>query len=113
MTLLIVVAAIAALVAVAKVNPFLAFLAVSIGMALALGVSPADVPLLVQKGLGSILGGLTIVIVAGAMLGRLVVDSGAAQRIATTLVGFFGTARIAWAMAATGFVIGIPRSPAS
>ena len=111
MTILIVataIAALVALVAIAKVNPFLAFLAVSIGMAIALGVPPADVPPLVQKGLGSILGGLTIVIAAGAMLGRLVVDSGAAQRIATTLVGLFGTSRIAWAMAATGFIVGIP-----
>jgi hypothetical protein len=77
MTILIVataIAALVALVAIAKVNPFLAFLAVSIGMAIALGVPPADVPPLVQKGLGSILGGLTIVIAAGAMLGRLVVD---------------------------------------
>jgi Gnt-I system high-affinity gluconate transporter len=111
MDILIVGAAIAvlvALVAAAKVNPFLAFLAVSIGMAIALGVPSAEVPALVQKGLGSILGGLTIVIAAGAMLGRLVVDSGAAQRIATTLVSLFGTSRIGWAMAATGFIVGIP-----
>jgi Gnt-I system high-affinity gluconate transporter len=111
MTIAIVAAAIAilvVLVAWARVNAFLAFLAVSIGMALALGVPPADVPPLVQKGLGGILGGLTIVIAAGAMLGRLVVESGAAQRIATTLVGCFGRSRIAWAMAATGFIVGIP-----
>jgi Gnt-I system high-affinity gluconate transporter len=111
MTIAIVAAAIAilvVLVAWARVNAFLAFLAVSIGMALALGVPPADVPPLVQKGLGGILGGLTIVIPAGAMLGRLVVESGAAQRIATTLVACFGTSRIAWAMAATGFIVGIP-----
>ena len=111
MNILVVVVAIivlVALVAAAKVNPFLAFLGVSIGMALALGVPASDVPPLVQKGLGGILGGLTIVIVAGAMLGRLVVESGAAQRIATTLVGVFGPSRIGWAMAATGFVVGIP-----
>ena len=35
------IAALVALVAIAKVNPFLAFLAVSIGMAIALGVPPA------------------------------------------------------------------------
>jgi len=111
MAIVIVGAAIAALVllvAVVRVNPFLAFLAVSIGMAIALGTPPADVPPLVQRGLGNLLGGLTIVIAAGAMLGRLVVDSGAAQRIATTFVGLFGASRIAWAMAATGFIVGIP-----
>ena len=90
MTILIVataIAALVALVAIAKVNPFLAFLAVSIGMAIALGVPPADVPPLVQKGLGSILGGLTIVIAAGAMLGRRVVDSGVDKQIAAAFEG--------------------------
>ncbi|MEI8228290.1 MAG: hypothetical protein WCH77_08510 [Planctomycetota bacterium] len=87
MTILIVATAIAALVAIAKVNPFLAFLAVSIGMAIAFGEPPADVPPLVQKGLGSILGGLTIVIAAGAMLGRLVVDSGVDKQIAAAFEG--------------------------
>ena len=56
MTIAIVAAAIAilvVLVAWARVNAFLAFLAVSIGMALALGVPPADVPPLVQIGRAS------------------------------------------------------------
>lgn len=111
MSLAIVAAAIAALVlliAWGKVHPFLAFLVVSIGMALALGVPADTVPALVQKGLGGILGSLSIVIVAGAMLGKLVVESGAAQRIASALVGLFGTRRMAWAMAVTGFIVGIP-----
>ena len=49
-----------------------------------------------------------IVIVTGAMLGKLVVESGAAQRIATALVEACGEKRMAWAMAATGFIVGIP-----
>jgi Gnt-I system high-affinity gluconate transporter len=48
------------------------------------------------------------VIVAGAMLGKLVVESGAAQRIADTLVAAFGPRQMAWAMALTGFIVGIP-----
>ena len=54
------------------------------------------------------LGSLLLVIVTGAMLGKLVVESGAAQRIATTLVAAFGKQRMAWAMALTGFIVGIP-----
>lgn len=78
MSLLVVLVAIAVLVllvAWAKLHPFLAFVVVSIGMALALGVAPNAVPALVQKGLGGILGSLTTVIVVGAMLGKLVVES--------------------------------------
>jgi Gnt-I system high-affinity gluconate transporter len=90
------------------VHPFLAFILVSAAAALALGMPLADVPGAVRKGIGDILGSLSIVIVTGAMLGKLVVESGAAQRIADTLVGGFGEKRMAWAMALTGFIVGIP-----
>lgn len=96
------------LVAWWKVHPFLAFILVSTGAALALGMPPAQVPDAIRKGIGGALGSLSIVIVTGAMLGKLVVDSGAAQRIASALVGACGEKRMGWAMAATGFIVGIP-----
>jgi Gnt-I system high-affinity gluconate transporter len=102
------IAALVVLVAWAKVHPFLAFILVSAAAALALGMPLADVPGAVRKGIGDILGALSIVIVSGAMLGKLVVESGAAQRIADTLVRAFGERRMAWAMALTGFIVGIP-----
>ena len=111
MSLLVVAAALAALVAMvawAKIHPFLAFVLVSVAAAAALGVPPGDIPGAVRKGLGAILGDLLIVIVSGAMLGKLVVESGAAQKIASVLVAAFGRNRMAWAMALTGFVVGIP-----
>jgi Gnt-I system high-affinity gluconate transporter len=49
-----------------------------------------------------------IVIVLGAMLGKLVADSGAAQRITLVMQRFFGTRHLVWAMTLTGFVVGIP-----
>jgi Gnt-I system high-affinity gluconate transporter len=102
------IAALVLLVAWAKMHPFLAFILVSAGAALALGMPLADVPAAVRKGIGDILGSLAIVIVTGAMLGKLVVESGAAQRIADVLVNAFGERRMAWAMALTGFIVGIP-----
>lgn len=102
------IAALVVLVAWAKVHPFLAFVLVSAGAAVALGMPLADVPGAVRKGIGDILGSLAIVIVCGAMLGKLVVESGAAQRIADTLVGACGEKRMAWAMMLTGFIVGIP-----
>jgi len=109
--LLIVAAAIVALVVLvawAQVHAFLAFVLVSAGAALALGMPVEAVAGAVRKGLGDIFGTLAIVIVCGAMLGKLVVESGAAQRIATMLVAAFGARRITWAMALTGFIVGIP-----
>ena len=111
MPLVIVGVAILSLVAMvvwAKVHPFLAFVIVSAAAACALGMPPGDIAGAVRKGIGDILGTLTIVIVTGAMLGKLVVESGAAQRIATTLVKAFGQHRMAWAMAITGLIVGIP-----
>jgi Gnt-I system high-affinity gluconate transporter len=97
-----------ALVVWAKVHPFLAFVIVSAAAAFALGMPAGDIAGAVRKGIGDILGALTIVIVTGAMLGKLVVESGAAQRIASVLVKAFGERRMAWAMAITGFIVGIP-----
>jgi Gnt-I system high-affinity gluconate transporter len=97
-----------AIVVWAKVHPFLAFVLVSAGAAFALGMPAGDIAGAIRKGVGDILGSLTIVIVTGAMLGKLVVESGAAQRIASVLVKAFGERRMAWAMAITGFIVGIP-----
>lgn len=102
------IAVLVALVVWAKVHPFLAFILVSAGAAFALGMPAGDVAGAVRKGIGDIFGTLAIVIVAGAMLGKLVVESGAAQRIADTLVKAFGEKQMARAMAVTGFIVGIP-----
>jgi Gnt-I system high-affinity gluconate transporter len=102
------IAALVTLVAWAQVHPFLAFVIVSAGVAFAFGMPADAVAATVRKGVGDIFGALAIVIVCGAMLGKLVVESGAAQRIATVLVSACGERRITWAMALTGFIVGIP-----
>ncbi|HEY1870611.1 MAG TPA: gluconate:H+ symporter [Chitinophagaceae bacterium] len=91
-----------------KVNPFLAFLVVSIIAALLLGMPLNKIAQSVNKGIGDTLGSLVIVIVLGAMLGKLVAESGAAQRIAHTLRDVFGYKNLPWAMSLTGFIVGIP-----
>lgn len=91
-----------------KVNPFLAFLIVSIVAALLLGMPINSIAQSVNKGIGDTLGSLVIVIVLGAMLGKLVAESGAAQRIAHTLRNVFGYKNLPWAMSLTGFIVGIP-----
>jgi Gnt-I system high-affinity gluconate transporter len=111
MSLAVIFAAIVALVllvAWGKVHPFLAFVFVSGAAALALGMPPGVIPGVVKQGIGGILGKLLITIVSGAMLGKLVVESGAAQKIATVMVDVFGRQRMAWAMALTGFIVGVP-----
>lgn len=96
------------LVSWAKVNPFLAFLLVSIAAGLMLGIPINKVTASVQKGMGDILGQLLIIICLGAMLGKLVAVSGAAQKIAEVLVNAVGEKYIQWALVTAGFIIGIP-----
>ncbi|AGA78341.1 gluconate:H+ symporter [Echinicola vietnamensis] len=92
----------------AKLNPFIAFLITSIVAGLLLGIPPEQVAVSVQQGMGSLLGDLVIIITMGAMLGKLVAESGAAQRIADFLMRVFGKKYIHWAMMVTGLVVGIP-----
>jgi Gnt-I system high-affinity gluconate transporter len=91
-----------------KLNPFIAFLIVSITAGLLLGIPINKITASVQNGMGDILKQLIIIIVLGAMLGKLVAVSGAAQKIAKVLVNVFGEKYIQWALVAAGFIIGIP-----
>lgn len=96
------------LITVFKINAFLAFLVTSITAGLLLGVEPAQMGKVLERGVGSMLGGLVIVIIGGAMLGKLVAETGAAQQIASGLMKAFGEKYLQVAMMITGFVIGIP-----
>jgi Gnt-I system high-affinity gluconate transporter len=96
------------LVSWAKMNPFLAFLIVSITAGLFLGIPLGKVTASVQNGIGDTMKSITIIICLGAMLGKLVAESGAAQKIASVLVSAFGVKHVQWALLIVGFIIGIP-----
>ncbi|MGY4385530.1 Gnt-I system high-affinity gluconate transporter [Pedobacter sp. UYP24] len=111
MTILIIVTCIILLVLLiswARFNPFIAFLIVSLTCGLLLGIPIKEVTASVQKGMGDIMGSLVSIIVFGAMLGKLVAESGAAQKIAAVMMNLFGTKYIVWGMVFTGFIVGIP-----
>lgn len=111
MTLLIIFGCIALLVLLiswGRLNAFIAFLLVSLLAGWLLGIPVADLTQSVKKGIGDMLGELVIIICLGAMLGKLVAESGAAQKISDVLLKTFGQKNIQWAMMLTGFVVGIP-----
>src|ERR1700710_1743131 len=108
LTILFCIILLVVLVSWAKLNPFLAFLIVSITAGLLLGIPLDKVTASVEKGLGDTLGTITIIICLGAMTGKLVATSGAAQKIAEVLVKLFGVKYIQWALVVVGFVVGIP-----
>ena len=111
MPLLIVIAGIAlllVLIIVFKFNAFISFVIVSLLVAIAEGMPLAQAVLSIQQGIGDTLGQLVLILGFGAMLGKLVADSGAAQRITTRLVDTFGRSNIQWAVVLAGFIVGIP-----
>lgn len=91
-----------------KMNAFIAFMLVSVLAGLLLGITPDKLPESLQKGIGDTVGGLLAIIVLGAMLGKLVAESGAARQIANTLMQLFGEKYLQWALLIAAFIIGIP-----
>jgi Gnt-I system high-affinity gluconate transporter len=108
LVILLAIVALVCLISFAKVNAFLAFIAVALGVGLALGISPPLLLSAMYQGLGDTLGSVTIIIVLGAMLGKLVADSGAAQQITAVLTGSLGPRFIPWTLMVAGLLIGIP-----
>src|SRR5450432_1000367 len=92
----------------AKLNAFLSFLLVSMGIGLANGMSIDAVTHSVQSGMGDLLGSLLVILVIGAMLGKLIADYGAAQRIVSAFMRWFGRKYLMWALVVTAFIVGIP-----
>lgn len=97
-----------ALIARYKVNPFIALMTVSIALAMVTGMPLRTVVGSFEAGVGSTLGHIAIVVGLGTMLGKMMAESGGAERIANTLVGFFGQRRVHWAMVVIGLIVGLP-----
>lgn len=110
MIFLIIILAIALQVflTVKKVSPFLSLLIVAIVAGLSLGMQPADLVKTIEKGVGSTLGGLALIITLGAILGKILEAGGAAEKISSSLISSFGEKNIQWALTLTGFFVGIP-----
>jgi len=91
-----------------RFNTFISFILVSITGGLLLGLPLEKIPASIQKGIGDTLGSLLMILLFGAMIGKLVAESGAAQKISDVMLKTFGINKITWALVMTGFIVGIP-----
>ena len=96
------------LIAKFKLNAFIAFIIVCVFVGVFQGMELDLIVEAIQIGMGNTLGFLVMILGLGAMLGKLVSDSGAAQRITSGLVASFGIKHIQWAVVFAGFIVGIP-----
>jgi Gnt-I system high-affinity gluconate transporter len=96
------------LIAKFKLNAFISFIISCIFVGVFQGMELETIIKSIQTGMGNTLGYLVMILGLGAMLGKLVADSGAAQRITSRLVSSFGIKNIQWAVVLAGFIVGIP-----
>ncbi|NIZ40487.1 gluconate permease [Spirochaetales bacterium BR193] len=91
-----------------KLQPILALLISAIIMGLGAGMSFTQIIATIEKGVGSTLQGMALLIGIGSMFGAILEISGGAEQIATTLLNKFGDKKAPWALGITGLVVGIP-----
>ncbi|AOJ67714.1 MULTISPECIES: GntT/GntP/DsdX family permease [Burkholderia] len=91
-----------------KVYPFLVLIIVSLGLGLVVGMPMDKIVKSFEAGTGGTLGHIAIVVGLGTMLGKMMAESGGAERIATTLIDWFGEKNIHWAMMFVAIIVGLP-----
>ncbi len=96
------------LTTVGKLNAFISFILVALFVGIAEGLPTLEVVDAIQKGIGNTLSSLVMILGFGAMLGKLVAESGAAQNITQRMVATFGIKHVHWALMITGLIVGIP-----
>lgn len=90
-----------------KVNAMVSLLIAALTIGFLERMGPAELLETIQTGFGSTLGSLAIIVVFGAVIGKLMVDSGAATRLADTLIEKFGVGKVTVAMVIVGLVFGL------
>ena len=95
------------LIIVVRLNAFIAFVLVSIAIGMGQGMELNAIVSSIEKGIGNTLGFLVMILGLGAMLGKLVAESGAAQKITNGLIALFGIKNTRTAVMLTGFIVGI------
>ncbi|MDO8545005.1 MAG: gluconate:H+ symporter [Opitutaceae bacterium] len=108
--LLLAAAAIAVLVALVtwrKLNAFIALFIASMIVGLGSGLAPLAALKAFQDGVGATFGGIAAVIALGAMLGKLLAESGGADVLAERFSRIFGPARAMACVVALALLVGM------
>ena len=102
------IVALVVLIARYKLNPFVTLVVVSLALGISVGMPMSGIVKSFETGVGNTLGHIALVVALGTMLGKMMAESGGAERIAHTLIEAVGEKRVHWAMAVIAFIVGIP-----
>lgn len=90
-----------------KLDGFMSLILVALIVGIMEGMPLDKITDSIYTGMGGQLKSLVLILAFGAMLGKLLEDSGAAQRIATTFINMFGQKNVQWAMIVTSLIVGV------
>lgn len=90
-----------------KLNAFIALFVAALIVGLGAGMAPLEALKAFQDGIGATLGGIAAVIALGAMVGKLLAESGGAQVLAERFSRFFGPSRAISCIVALSLVVGM------
>jgi Gnt-I system high-affinity gluconate transporter len=95
-------------ISVFKIQPFIAFVVVSIILGLSLHIGIEQCMAAIQKGMGETSGSILPILIPGAMIGKLISKSGVASVLSDWLVNRMGSKRLPFALMWIGFIVGLP-----
>jgi gluconate:H+ symporter, GntP family len=97
-----------ALIVAVRMHPFLALVLGSVFVGFAAGLGPADIIKDFETGVGGTLQEVGLLIALGAMLGKLLADSGGADQVIDKLLAKAKRAAVPWAITVVALIIGLP-----
>jgi GntP family gluconate:H+ symporter len=104
---LVAIAVLVVLVTWRKLNAFLALFVAALIVGIGGGMEPVAALKAFQDGIGATLGGIAAVIALGAMVGKLLAESGGAQVLGERFSRFFGPSRAIACIVALSLVVGM------
>lgn len=96
------------LIARLKLNAFIALLIASFAVGMASGMSAEATLRSILKGVGDTCASVALILVFGAILGKLIEESGASHTISYAFTRMFGMKRLWLSVLLTGFIVGLP-----
>lgn len=100
--------AVVLLITVLKLHPFLSLMLGSAVLGAVATMPPESIVTSFVNGFGKTTGSVGALIALGAMIGKMLEDSGGAQKIVSTLVGRVGPIGLPWMMALIAIILGLP-----
>jgi gluconate:H+ symporter, GntP family len=102
------IAVVVLLITWAKFHPFIALMLGTATLGAVAAIAPGDIVTSFINGLGTTFGSVGLLVALGAMLGKLLADSGGADAIVDAVIGRVGDRGLPWAMALIAAIIGLP-----